>query len=378
MHEHDAPGSGAAEPTPSFPSDGHPADFGAWNEPPPQWSSDVSDPLGVSGGASGAPGTTTAAGAPAVRRAPRRAPRRPRWKTGVAAATVVAVSFGAGIGGGLVASHDTGSGTTTASAQLQNASLELGGDAMDAGEILDSLKSSIVSVNTVIQVAGSSQGGYGQGGYGQGYGGGTTQAQAAGTGIVLDDQGHILTNAHVVADATSITVSLTGDEQPRSATVVMSNTEKDVALLQVDDTTGLVPATLGDSNDVGVGDGVVAIGNALALEGGMTVTQGIVSALDRSIDTEEGTLDGLIQTDAAISSGNSGGALVNAKGQVIGMNSAVAASSANVSASNIGFAIAIDSALATVNETASSAVGSSGSGSASKGSGSVQTASMTD
>src|SRR4029077_5930355 len=96
-----------------------------------------------------------------------------------------------------------------------------------------------------------------------------------------------------------------------------------------------------------VGDDVVAIGNALALEGGLTVTEGIVSALDRSIETSSGPLHGLIQTDAAISSGNSGGALVNANGEVIGINTAVATSSGTVQASNIGFAIAIDKARST-------------------------------
>ena len=90
---------------------------------------------------------------------------------------------------------------------------------------------------------------------------------------------------------------------------------------------------------------VVAIGNALALEGGPTVTQGIVSALGRSIDTEEGHLDGLIQTDAAISSGNSGGPLANAAGQVVGINTAVASSGQGTQASNIGFVIPIAHAL---------------------------------
>ena len=94
-------------------------------------------------------------------------------------------------------------------------------------------------------------------------------------------------------------------------------------MLQLDDATGVVPATIA-TGDVAVGDPVVAIGNALALEGGPTVTQGIVSALGRSIDTEQGHLDGLLQTDAAISSGNSGGPLANAAGEVVGINTAVA------------------------------------------------------
>jgi putative serine protease PepD len=137
--------------------------------------------------------------------------------------------------------------------------------------------------------------------------------------------------------------------------VVASDAEADLALLRVSDTDRLVPAPLGSSADVQVGDQVVAVGNALALEGGMTVTQGIVSAVDRSIETEAGTLAGLIQTDAAISSGNSGGPLVNAAGEVIGINTAVATSGGGVSASNIGFVISIDTAQSVVEDLLASA-----------------------
>ncbi|MBI5089740.1 MAG: trypsin-like peptidase domain-containing protein [Actinobacteria bacterium] len=171
------------------------------------------------------------------------------------------------------------------------------------------------------------------------------QSEGAGTGVVIDaEAGYVITNAHVVEGATSITVTV-GDGQARAATLVASDTSHDIAVLQIDDTAGLVAAPLGSADAVAVGDPVVAIGNALALEGGMTVTQGIVSALDRTIETESGSLVGLIQTDAAISSGNSGGALVNASGEVIGINTAVAASYAGVNVSNIGFAISIDDAI---------------------------------
>jgi putative serine protease PepD len=94
-----------------------------------------------------------------------------------------------------------------------------------------------------------------------------------------------------------------------------------------------------------VGDEVVAVGNALALEGDMTVTTGIVSALDRSLDTASGTLTDLVQTDAAISSGNSGGPLVDTDGRVVGINTAVATSGGGRQATNVGFAISIDHAL---------------------------------
>jgi putative serine protease PepD len=167
----------------------------------------------------------------------------------------------------------------------------------------------------------------------------------------MDDLGHILTNAHVVADATSITVTVDG--VARQARLVGADPSADIAVVQVDPD-GLVAADLATSS-AAVGDDVVAIGNALALEGGLTVTEGIVSALDRSIETSSGTLQGLLQTDAAISSGNSGGALVNARGEVIAINTAVARSSDSVSASNIGFAIPIQDALAVADQLISTA-----------------------
>ena len=168
-------------------------------------------------------------------------------------------------------------------------------------------------------------------------------AEGAGTGIVLDADGHIMTNAHVVADAEDVTVTVNGEE--RSATVLGGSLRDDIAVLQLDDPSGVVPAKLA-TGDVAVGDQVVAIGNALALEGGPTVTQGIISATDRSIETQQGQLGGLIQTDAAISSGNSGGPLANAAGEVVGINTAVAASNGMQQASNIGFVIPIEQALA--------------------------------
>lgn len=170
----------------------------------------------------------------------------------------------------------------------------------------------------------------------------TQYAEGAGSGIVLDAEGHVLTNAHVVAGANSVTVHVDGED--RSARVLGGSLADDIAVLQVDDPTGLVPATFADE-PVAVGDPVVAIGNALALEGGPTVTAGIISALGRTIETAAGRLDGLIQTDAAISSGNSGGPLANARGEVVGVNTAVAASSGSRQASNIGFVIPIDRAL---------------------------------
>lgn len=165
----------------------------------------------------------------------------------------------------------------------------------------------------------------------------------AGSGVVLSSDGEVLTNAHVVEGATTIRVLVEGESEPRTARVVGSDPSADLALLSLDGPDGLATVVLAEPFDVAVGDDVVAIGNALGLQGGPTVTRGIVSALDRSLEIPAGTLSGLIQTDASISSGNSGGPLVNVDGEVIGINTAVAAATGRgTSAENIGFAIAVD------------------------------------
>ena len=146
----------------------------------------------------------------------------------------------------------------------------------------------------------------------------------------------MLTNAHVIGSVGDITVVLPdGSEHP--ATLVGASPDDDLAVIQVQDVDDLVPAELGSSDDLRVGDEVIAIGNALNLGGEPTVTRGIVSAKDRDLTAEGVSLEGLIQTDAAINPGNSGGPLVNAAGQVVGMNTAIVAD-----AQNLGFSIAID------------------------------------
>ncbi len=165
------------------------------------------------------------------------------------------------------------------------------------------------------------------------------RSSGQGSGVVYGADGLILTNAHVVEGATRVTVTTPADRQPRTAEVVGVDAARDIAVLRVQDTAGLVVARLGTSDSLAVGQDVVAIGNALALRGDPSVTRGIVSALDRSI----GDLSGLVQTDAAINSGNSGGPLVNAAGEVIGINTAIAVEN---NAQNIGFAIPITAARA--------------------------------
>ncbi len=164
----------------------------------------------------------------------------------------------------------------------------------------------------------------------------------AGTGIVLTADGLVLTNAHVVAGLPSISVGLF-DGSEAAASLVGSFPDKDVALIQIEGRSDLVPAELGSSDALQVGEEVIAIGNALNLGGSPTVTQGIVSALGRRLEAPASgnqpaiSLEGLIQTDAAINPGNSGGPLVNAAGQVVGINTAIIGD-----AQNIGFSIPID------------------------------------
>lgn len=253
--------------------------------------------------------------------------RARRWQMIVPALTVVA-SLAAGWAGGALA--DRGGSEPAQKVAATPVSNGASATTLDISAVLANLQSSVVSVDTTIQ---SRRGPY------------VVEGAGAGTGIVLDDQGHILTNAHVIDGASTITVTLSGETTARSATLVAADPSADVAVLLVDDAEGLVPAAIAPEGSTEVGDPVVAIGNALALEGGLSVTQGIVSAADRSIDTTEGTIDGLLQTDAAISSGNSGGPLVNSSGQVVGINTAVASSGGGVEASNIGFAIPIHNAI---------------------------------
>ena len=178
-------------------------------------------------------------------------------------------------------------------------------------------------------------------------GGGT----ATGSGFVIDGEGHILTNNHVIENASNIEVKLGESDTEYKAEVVGADPASDLALLKVDAPANeLHPLTLGDSSKMEVGDPVVAIGNPFGLD--RTVTSGIVSALQRQIQAPNGfSIDNVIQTDAAINPGNSGGPLINAEGEVIGINSQIetggSGSEGNV---GIGFAIPINTAKAEIEE----------------------------
>ena len=177
-------------------------------------------------------------------------------------------------------------------------------------------------------------------------GGGT----ATGSGIVIDDKGHILTNNHVIEGADKIEVKIGESEHQYTAKVVGTDPASDLALIQVEaPTKELDPLTLGDSDAMEVGDPVVAIGNPFGLD--RTVTSGIVSALQRQIQAPNGfSIDNVIQTDAAINPGNSGGPLINGNGEVIGINSQIETGGGNDGNVGIGFAIPINTAKAVIHE----------------------------
>lgn len=178
-----------------------------------------------------------------------------------------------------------------------------------------------------------------------------TVPAGVGSGVIYDGQGHVLTNNHVIEGASGLLVSLP-DGRSFKATLAGADPQTDLAVLKIDGS-NLPVAALGDSSKLAPGDWLVAIGNALALPGGPTVSVGVVSALGRTVqeppsqgsNTAGPFLFGLIQTDAPINPGNSGGALINMNGEVIGINTLVAGQAEQgVQAQNIGFAIAINTA----------------------------------
>lgn len=176
---------------------------------------------------------------------------------------------------------------------------------------------------------------------------GTSEAEATGSGIIIREDGYIVTNNHVVStesnssyyaieEASKMTVNLYNDTTEYEATIIGTDEYTDLAVIKID-ASNLTPATLGNSDNVKVGEFAMAIGCPLGLES--TVTSGIISAINRTVDDGVGTEYNCIQTDAAINSGNSGGALVNSNGEVIGINT-LKLSGAGVE--GMGFAIPIN------------------------------------
>jgi S1-C subfamily serine protease len=196
-------------------------------------------------------------------------------------------------------------------------------------DIVSKVSESVVSIVTSIKSTGF---------FGYSY-----DSQAAGTGIIVTADGYILTNKHVIEDATKISVVLDDGTTYEDVKLVATDPLNDIAFLKIDGVSDLKSATLGNSKTITVGQQVIAIGNALGMYQN-TVTSGIISGIGRSLTATDSTgtmqeeLNDMIQTDAAINSGNSGGPLINAAGEVIGINTAT-----GVSAENMGFAIASSS-----------------------------------
>jgi S1-C subfamily serine protease len=167
---------------------------------------------------------------------------------------------------------------------------------------------------------------------------------ATGSGFLIDNEGHILTNAHVVDGSSHVTVQMGDDGATLDAKVLGEDTSTDVAVLEADPSQiDAEPLQFGDSSEAKVGDAVIAIGNPFGLD--RTVTSGIVSALQRQISAPDGfTISDVIQTDAAINPGNSGGPLIDANGDVIGINSQIATGSGSEGNVGVGFAVPINTA----------------------------------
>jgi putative serine protease PepD len=249
-------------------------------------------------------------------------------RAALAAAVVVIAVIGGGIGAALYAAVGP-SGTKTVVGgvtTVDNTQPVVAGSALSVNEIYQRAYKGEVDIKLTTSATNSAFGG-------------TETGSAEGSGIVYDTNGDIVTNEHVIADSTSITVTF-WNGQTYKAHVVGSDTSTDLAVIKVSAPKSLLqPLTFADSNAVEIGDGVVAIGSPYGLAG--SVTSGIVSALHRSISSPNNfTIDNAIQTDAPINHGNSGGPLLNTLGQVIGIDAQIESQSG--ASDGVGFAIPSD------------------------------------
>jgi serine protease Do len=215
-----------------------------------------------------------------------------------------------------VAASAEGSGVAAASATQLT----------DVSTIAANVVDSVVTVNVAIDVRGPGE------------------LTGSGSGIIVDGDGTVVTNAHVVDGVTSVSATLT-DGSTVAASVAGIDTTHDLAVLTIE-ATGLLPVTFGTTDGLEVGDPVIAVGNPLGLEGGPSVTTGVVSALGRVLEDSVLSLNDIIQTDAAITEGSSGGALLDGEGRLIGVTTAVGVSSVGVE--GIGFAIPVETVSSVV------------------------------
>jgi S1-C subfamily serine protease len=265
-----------------------------------------------------------------------------RLRTGAIVGSAAAVALAAGLGLGHVAWSTGGAssaGTTASGTSAASGSAASGSSSTEFSSLAAKVDPGLVDIDTTL---------------------GYQQEEAAGTGIVLTSSGEILTNNHVIDGATTISVTDIGNGKTYSATVVGYDTTKDIAVLQLHGASGLQTATIGNSSNVSVGETVVGIGNAGGTGGTPSAAGGTVTALDKSITaSDEGDgaseqLAGLIQTNADIQAGDSGGSLVNSSGQVIGIDTAASSGfsfqSASGSSGYEGYAIPINEAVSLAKE----------------------------
>src|SRR6266545_1673494 len=245
---------------------------------------------------------------------PGRRPRRDRLR--LALALLVTAVLAGTIGGGIVAAqHSRETAATAGGPPVVATPAPVAATTSDARAALAKITPSVVTINTTIE---------GGGPFGRGGGSG------AGTGIIVGASGEVVTNAHVVANSSTIRVQVPGHDGTVTARVVGSDASADLALLRLSGVSDLPVATFAASSTVHVGDPVLAVGNAEGYGGAPTVTEGIISALDRDLPADSDTssrLRGLLQTDAALNPGNSGGALVDSAGRVVGLTTAIAGGS---------------------------------------------------
>ena len=303
---------------------------GTYSDPAPARPSETSTGNG---------GTTPPPAGPEPQAAASKPPKKRRKRSGgriVRSAAALVLAAAMGFAGGFVGARVGNAGNKVVIQQVERTdSSAASGTAVSSGGMTTSQVSEMVSPSVVVitteQVVYSQWSWYGQ----------NQVESGAGSGVIISSDGYILTCAHVVSGASQITVTI-GDTD-YTATVVGKDDTSDVAVLKID-ATGLTPATVGDSDSLSVGDSVLAVGNPLGQLGG-TVTSGIVSALNRSV-TIRGTSStntmSLIQMDASVSPGNSGGGLFNMNGELIGL---VNAKSSSSNAEGLGFAIPINDAI---------------------------------
>jgi S1-C subfamily serine protease len=273
-------------------------------------------------------------------------PRRPRTVLSAVLAGLLLLSGGIGIGWGLTRNVGTNSSQTmqtpieTAPPASSSTSQNLSLQAIEAR--VDPAIVDIVSIFDPADLGtGSSSGS-------------ARRSEGAGTGMIVTSSGQVLTNNHVIEGSTSLKVFIEGRSATYGAKVIGADPTHDVALIQIEGVSGLPTVTLADASNLTVGQRVVAIGNALGRGGKPTATEGSITDLDQSITAGGGNstpehLTGLIQMDASISPGDSGGAVVNSAGQVVGMITASARVSRSQQSSNIGYAITVTAALDVVN-----------------------------